>query len=805
MSTTHDDGADGGHDDVPMEDELDDDASGHETSPSNTDEDSDGEEQAKNGDDDGTTICASIFYDASEGTDSPDSDTGEGKWRKKYLQLKTRHQQDLDDQRRDAEERLNEKNIEIEQQQKRHEALQRTIHNREEQIKRLRERLLGVKQDQPVSWRVQLRAHLQDGSHEYSEIYRDCCKQENMSSKLNVFHPDFRLTDKEVPPRGDPEVLPSDPTTYRRPDQYVSDWQSFPFDRLPADIKARIFKKVFVRRDLIHCLSRLDPFSPPDDFPNADQQGRSQLPNRFHFGPKPCRIASARKPNDVLAPLLVCKSWYFIGVHAFYGANTFAFSSLGEWHRFCNGIGVARVERLANVELLWHGGLMPTNLTRISSRTLGLSWFTRTSRLRTLVVHISETAKGRRRRRYEEKKRKKCRQRSRQRGDDAEEGQDDEAFLDGSKSHLRNPFKFMVQRTATQPNQRAFRSMRTVQGMDYIYQLRGMNWVRFSDCAGSEHRQAIQDWTFLKDINNVVTLPKDPELATKSDLYNLTPLTGLKDWIPSAEHREIVKSFYDEEPMPNGPDGAASDSEDDDSEDSDSSDTDSDSDSDTDIASSAQIQGHGNSTMNVANGEAGGGEGDDMDIDRDSPSEALFVTPGPGPNKFSPDAMEVDYPAQEADNDGTNLSESLFVSLRSGSSFPPQDRVVIDLTSVPTDDEDESTLSHPSRSGSIESSVKDEEVKDEDDNEDFDSFPTRYMNQLQGLHLDSIESDDEDLEDDPERFVQEETPPPSDELDLDTGSSSQANSLTTPPTSLKRSSDHAGSNEGSSSAKRSKL
>ena len=50
MSTTHDDSVNGSHDDVPMDDELDDEAGGHETSPSNTDSDSDGEEQAKNGD-----------------------------------------------------------------------------------------------------------------------------------------------------------------------------------------------------------------------------------------------------------------------------------------------------------------------------------------------------------------------------------------------------------------------------------------------------------------------------------------------------------------------------------------------------------------------------------------------------------------------------------------------------------------------------------------------------------------------------------------------------------------------------------
>ncbi|KAI1100627.1 hypothetical protein F4804DRAFT_318389 [Jackrogersella minutella] len=152
----------------------------------------------------------------------------------------------------------------------------------------------------------------------------------------------------------------------------------FPFKQLPCEVQIKIFRLVFVRQDLIHCLSRLDLSNPPlrDEFPESDDERRSHLPTGFHFGTRPCQIALARDPTTVLSPLLVSKRWHFIGVHAFYGHNTFAFSSLGEWHRFCNGISAARVERLANVELMWHGSLMRRHPTRISRRSLDLGWLT---------------------------------------------------------------------------------------------------------------------------------------------------------------------------------------------------------------------------------------------------------------------------------------------------------------------------------------------------------------------------------------------------------------------------------------------
>lgn len=41
-------------------------------------------------------------------------------------------------------------------------------------------------------------------------------------------------------------------------------------------------------------------------------------------------------------------------MHLFYGVNTLAFSSFGEFDRFCAGSG-ARTQRIANIELHWKG------------------------------------------------------------------------------------------------------------------------------------------------------------------------------------------------------------------------------------------------------------------------------------------------------------------------------------------------------------------------------------------------------------------------------------------------------------------
>lgn len=226
--------------------------------------------------------------------------------------------------------------------------------------------------------------------------------------------------------------------------------------------------------------------------------------------------------------------------------NTFAFSSLGELGRFFSGISQARAERVAHVELMWHGSIMPRHETRVNQRTLPLLWLTRMKRLQTLVVFIAEADKSRIRRLYEFPK---LPIRGRPKGEwkryDLADRNQDYTKKDISELNTRQS---LLKRTATQPNWRGNRSMRTCHGMDYIYQLRGMNWVRFYEV--DKTREHIRDWSFIDDINSVVTMPKDRRYNLESDLRNLKPLTGLEEYQPEDQDQAIITALYEPNSVP---------------------------------------------------------------------------------------------------------------------------------------------------------------------------------------------------------------------------------------------------------------
>ncbi|OTA61527.1 hypothetical protein K449DRAFT_434608 [Hypoxylon sp. EC38] len=691
---------------------------------------SDDEDDSSYNEDDASSVGPSVLEDISDFSDYDENCHG-----RDYVLLEAKYS-DSNMLLEILKESIEKKHAKAKQKTEKYAREKRRL---KETIKKLEikvEELRGERRRPHEPWSHMLRNYLSspndDRPHSYEEIYRLSCKQENMSQKLTVFHPDFCLQNKEVEARRRRGtkclenrrflsiILPHIFTRLQPVSHYLLEWHTrpFPFEQLPLEVQINIFRRVFVKRTLIHCLSRLDPSNPPEDFPEEDEKGRSQLPTRFHFGTSPCQIALARKPNDVLKALLVCKRWYFIGVHAFYGANTFAFSSLGEWHRFCNGIGRARVERLVNVELMWHGALMPRHRSKVSRRSLGLAWFTKTRRLRTLVVHIQECPKDRMRRRYEKQRKMRLNHnayddksaeessdvdlfsddeaddhlRRRRASHDSDDKSDDEEYPFKSSNVKFDPFRTMIQRTARQPQFRRYRSMRTVQGMDYIYQLRGMKWVRFKERDGTQHRQSIRDWSFLKDINTVVTRPKQPRLALKSELENLTPLKHHSLWKPSRTDMQIIKEFYDEFPVF---DNTAYGSETSESDNGylGSSDTDEDSDSDGggDNAQARRVHNPRNRP------NSGGNNGSErvveiIDLDSDLGTESDIDTE---PNSDNDDGIwpyetqatpsrihnlsgQRDNDGADADLDDDDSSSGLFVSSGSGSAGDPVGRAEVD-------------------------------------------------------------------------------------------------------------------------------
>ncbi|KAK4133642.1 hypothetical protein BT67DRAFT_340540, partial [Trichocladium antarcticum] len=362
-----------------------------------------------------------------------------------------------------------------------------------------------------------------------------------MSTNIRWVHPDIQLVGPPTPDEVDEvdeidENDDNDETNTEEKDaeaavqadlQALGPKTPFAFEKLPWELQARILRLVLYKEGhLIHCISRLDPYVQPEPLPTDAELGdhRSGLTKRLFWGKTECSIThDGFEPSQVLGILAVSKRFHFLGVHIFYGLNTFAFSSLGEFGRFCQGSGLARIARIQHIELLFTGNQYltspPDERKRVpfSRRTYVLTWFPEMCRLRTLVVHINETGEKYIRRRYE------------------------------------NPalIKYMAAKTAGQPNRRMSRSLRCVQGIDYIYNLRGLDFIRFYDFNQNlqEHnsdRVPVQDWSYSEDHTNTGTMSKVAGRLARAELENLPPLLPrAQSWKPSNSDWEFVKSFFD--------------------------------------------------------------------------------------------------------------------------------------------------------------------------------------------------------------------------------------------------------------------
>ncbi|KAJ2906514.1 hypothetical protein MKZ38_001495 [Zalerion maritima] len=298
---------------------------------------------------------------------------------------------------------------------------------------------------------------------------------------------------------------------------------SNPFDGLPTNVMVRIMKELLhVDKHVINCISRLDPTEPPMFSPRINQNVSSGLPKRFHWGNKTCNITYAVKPNDFLAPLRVNKRFCWLGVHVFYGLNTFAFSSLGEFYRFIRGIGVARLQRIQNIELVWMGSLQAANVPAASAtrqmqqapdfgtskRSGPLSHMLEMKSLKTIVIHVSES----------------------------------EAKYIKQKYEGLNDIRYLAVHTAGHNHYRLMRNLYTLQGLDAIRALRGITWIKWFDhWAGlnanvRRHlaRVDIKNQGFAREIEGYVTTPMPAEHVAPFE--SLSPLWN----------------------APDGPDGAAS-------------------------------------------------------------------------------------------------------------------------------------------------------------------------------------------------------------------------------------------------------
>ncbi|KAF5593478.1 hypothetical protein FPCIR_5257 [Fusarium pseudocircinatum] len=128
---------------------------------------------------------------------------------------------------------------------------------------------------------------------------------------------------------------------------------------------------------------------------------------------------------------------------------------------------------------------------------------------------------------------------------------------ESSKQYMRRKHEppqiveFLAQKTASQPNFRRFRALRTLQGADYLYCLRGVREVTFFDYdmwRDDGMKMPVRDWTFVRDINESVRREKPANDEHFSQLRYLAPLLIR----PSAELAEQLEEIVNPAPQDMG-------------------------------------------------------------------------------------------------------------------------------------------------------------------------------------------------------------------------------------------------------------
>lgn len=202
------------------------------------------------------------------------------------------------------------------------------------------------------TWQNMLRFFLAGNLDEtYETVWKQSQRELNMPVNPATAHPNVRFIARDADDSLDCNSRPSfqDVPAVSRPGSELRNC----FGDLPDNVVFRMLEELlWVDGSLVHCFSRLDPYSRPDHFPAAKElrNTRTGIKGRFFISEESISQLSLTHdtvdPNHILSPLSVCRKWAWYGIHIWYGRNTFAFSSLGEWDRFCNGIGEARVQRL---------------------------------------------------------------------------------------------------------------------------------------------------------------------------------------------------------------------------------------------------------------------------------------------------------------------------------------------------------------------------------------------------------------------------------------------------------------------------
>ncbi|KAG7411937.1 Halomucin [Fusarium oxysporum f. sp. rapae] len=178
-----------------------------------------------------------------------------------------------------------------------------------------------------------------------------------------------------------------------------------------------------------------------------------------------------------------------------------------------------KLQHLQHIELLWMGSQKLTY--RIdqkgkytSRRTHDLAYLPEACRLKTVAIHLPESSEPYMRRKHEPPQ----------------------------------IVEFLTKKTRFQPNFRRFRALRTLQGVDYLYCLRGVREITFFDYDQwhtNDAKMPVRDWTFVRDINESVRREKSANDEHFSQLRYLAPLLIQ----PSVELAEWLEEILNPEPQ----------------------------------------------------------------------------------------------------------------------------------------------------------------------------------------------------------------------------------------------------------------
>lgn len=309
------------------------------------------------------------------------------------------------------------------------------------------------------------------------------------------------------------------------PEENFDIGKSFPFQRLideAPEIARKIAIMVMKKSSVVHFVARLDvtePYPPPEG-------GRcrvTNLPMRFWWGPgRKVHINSAPTFDDTLAPCHVSRDYMEIFGNAFWSQNKFAFASFGELNIFRRNARTSYIQRIQSVEIWWQASRGdypidwdPESQDHFDRRTWPLSILTAMHRLKSLEVYVDESSKKAKRR--------------------AKEPQ-----------FVQNP---LLDATRGQDNNRTYRDLRKLQGMDYVYQLRNLKMLRFYDSAQADRGVEVRDESFVKDVRQQVTQPKSRRRGREAKFENLKPMLrrNLAEeplYIAKAPVKWIAKSMF---------------------------------------------------------------------------------------------------------------------------------------------------------------------------------------------------------------------------------------------------------------------